>query len=75
MEWQCIKEFPLDPIKDQGTYLILVGASPKISYYCNRRYERSWHIPDFWKDPTHYIKIPSIKNYYSNIVFDGIIHD
>ncbi len=75
MEWKCIKEFTLDHKKDEGHYLILVGLTPKIAYFGQRNWNRSWHIPDHWKDPTHYIKIPSLKDYYFSNVFEKITHD
>jgi hypothetical protein len=64
MDWKCIKEHPLDYDKDEGTYLVLIGNIPKIAYFSQRNWQRSWNIPDEWKDPTHYIKIPNLKNLY-----------
>ncbi len=64
MEWKNIKDCPLDPDKDEGTYLILVNYKIHIAYFSFVNWNRSWHIAQEWNDPTHYIKIPDCDNVF-----------
>ncbi len=64
MEWKEIKN-PYEKLQS-GYYVILVCRKVHICFHEHRNWDRPWHIPDEWKDPTHYIKLDDIKDIWIN---------
>ncbi len=66
MEWIDIKVKRPDAQKEEGWYVVLIAHNPHIVYLSHRNWQGDWHIPDEWKEPTHYIKLENIKDFWSN---------
>ncbi len=67
MEWISVKEKKPDPEKEEGYYVVLVCRKPHIVYFSHRNWQRPWHIPDEWQEPSHYIKLDPIKDVFWNV--------
>jgi len=61
-QWIDIKQNPLNSDNDEGWYVVLVGRKAHVVYFAFRNWQRDWHIPDEWSDPTHYIRLEGISD-------------
>jgi len=67
MEWVDIKIKQPDPQNEAGYYVVLVGSKPHVCYFGQRNWASPWHLPDEWMEPTHYIRLDSVKDLWSNV--------
>lgn len=64
MEWISVKDRFPDSEEEEGYYVVMVCKKPHIVYFSFRNWQRPWHIPDEWQDPSHYIKLDPIKDVF-----------
>jgi hypothetical protein len=66
MEWNDIKIKQPDSEKEAGWYVVLINRKPHVVYFGFRNWNSPWQMPNEWQQPTHYIKLDSIKDFWSN---------
>ena len=65
-EWISVKERIPDPEKEEGWYVVLINRKVHVCYFCFVNWDRPWNLPSEWQNPTHYIKLPSLDDFWSN---------
>lgn len=66
MKWISMKDKQPYSKTEKGYYVVLIALKAHVVYFGYKNWQRPWHIPDEWQEPTHYIKLERVEDIWSN---------